>query len=93
MATGLPFSVGVNEKSVSWLFSMKPRTMMCEPKYDSMVVVIDNAPPRLSTATICEVEIRGGERSGANATRTPGGVPGWARPMLLSPISAARSAR
>ncbi|CAM3493069.1 hypothetical protein CUTA107171_28220 [Cupriavidus taiwanensis] len=65
LATGLPFSLGTKEKSVSWLLSMKPRTIRCEPKYDSIVVVIEMAPPRSSTATICEVEMRGGERSGA----------------------------
>ena len=45
LATKAPPSSGTKEKSVSSLFSMKPLTMICEPKTNSMVVVIDTALP------------------------------------------------
>ena len=35
----------MNEKSVSWLFNRKPRTIMREPNTSSIVVVIDSALP------------------------------------------------
>src|SRR5512135_2683695 len=65
-ATGNPSDRGVNEKSVSWLFNRKPRTITREPNTSSIVVVIDSALPKRSTTEMCEVEVFAGETSGAN---------------------------
>ena len=54
-ATGAPSATGRNEKSVSWLFSMKPPTARPEPNSDSTVVVIETMLPSRSTTTKWEV--------------------------------------
>ena len=61
-ATGLPSRCGVNEKSVSWLFSKKPPTrprprftIRRAPKASSMVVVMASAWPHRSSTEMCEV--------------------------------------
>ena len=92
-ATGSPSACGTKEKSVSWLFSRKPRTITRAPNTSSIVVVIDNALPKPSTTEMCEVEVFGGDKSGAKAVVVPGGTPGLAVPMLRSPISWARCLR
>src|SRR5512135_2347096 len=85
LATGRPPDCGTNEKSVSWLFSRKPRTITRAPNTSSIVVVA-SALPYLSTTEMCEVEVFGGDGSGAKAVVGPGGAPGLALPMLRSPI-------
>ncbi|MNE95539.1 hypothetical protein D3C80_1936390 [compost metagenome] len=75
------------------MFNRKPLTIRCAPNAASTDVVIAKACPLSSTAERCEVEMRSGERSGAMARSAPCGVPGRARFMLYSPISAARLAR
>ena len=44
-ATGLPFSSGSREKSVSSLFRRKPDAQCDEPKADSTVAVMETALP------------------------------------------------
>src|SRR3546814_9643030 len=51
-AAGTGPLAGFQEKSVSWLLRKKPSTMRPDPKYDSIVVVIDTALPRASTMTM-----------------------------------------
>ena len=57
----------------------------------STLVVIDRPPPKASTATRCEVDGRCKALSRPHATCMPGGVPGKAFTMDLSPISEAES--
>ena len=46
LATGLPSATGTNEKSVSWLLSRKPLSVMsAAPNASSIVVVIATALP------------------------------------------------
>src|SRR3546814_15537156 len=66
-------AAGFQEKSVSWLLRKKPSTMRPDPKYDSIVVVIDTALPRASTMTMWLVPPGSSVRSSAVA-----GAPcGW----------------
>src|SRR3546814_20915147 len=51
-AAGTGPLAGFQEKSVSCLLRKKPYTMRPDPKYDSIVVVIDTALPRASTMTM-----------------------------------------
>ena len=88
-AIGAPvLSVGVAEKSVSWLLRMKPRVMWYEPKPLSTVVVITSALPFLSTIVMWVVPLSG-------VRSTPSGtaprLPATAVPMLVEKLS--RSAR
>src|SRR3546814_20214574 len=48
-AAGTGPLAGFQEKSESWLLRKTPSTMRPDPKYDSIVVVIDTALPRAST--------------------------------------------
>ena len=50
-ATALPSFSGAKEKSVSWLFRMKPPTIWREPKAFSTDVVIESTLPSPSTMT------------------------------------------
>ncbi|MNT58123.1 hypothetical protein D3C72_1955410 [compost metagenome] len=95
LAMGLPAaSVAVNEKSVSWLFSKKPRTICRLPKPFSMVVVMDTALPALSMMDMCVVDGRASELSLPVAPVTPGGMPATGTPMLFCRLmSLARSLR
>ncbi len=56
LAIGTPPDWVRKEKSVSSLFSRKPRTIRRLPKPFSMVVVMLSALPAASTIEICEVE-------------------------------------
>src|SRR3546814_1826047 len=78
LATGRPSARGAKEKSVSSLFSMKPRAMRCEPNAPSMEAVMDTALPWASTTERWEVEGGFGCR-GACACWL--GSPGLASPM------------
>jgi hypothetical protein len=94
LATGLPFSSGAKEKSVSWLLRRKPRTIRREPKPSSIVVVIETALPRRSTIETCVVDGSSSASSVPRAAVESGGVPGCATLSEASGrISAARLLR
>ena len=93
LAIGMPSGpAGSAEKSVSWLFRMKPSTMWNEPNADSTVVVSDGG------VALCvdDADLAGavlGDR-GAGVVGGAPNSPGFAVPMLrCSEISAARPAR
>ena len=56
LGAGRPRHSGRKEKSVSWLFNRKPRTIRREPKALSTVVVKETAFPKRSTMLICAVD-------------------------------------
>src|SRR5215472_5559217 len=82
--------VGANEKSVSWLLSMKPSTIRPSPKTLSTVVVIETTLPHLSTTVNDDVPpgstVASGPFRGA-----PGGLPAAGGDPAFSPISFARA--
>ena len=84
LATGAPATAGRNEKSVSWLLSMKPRTMRREPKALSMLVVIDTTLPSPSTTLRWVVEAC--SDPGSSAPRAP---PSALTPSARIPIKIA----
>ncbi len=93
LAIGAPAaSVGAAEKSVSWLFSRKPRTIRRAPNAFSIELVIDTASPRASTIDRCVVAARSSLAAAPPPGAAPPGTPGAARTIERSPISAARAA-
>ena len=90
LATGWPASVGVNEKSVSWLLSTKPPTVRPEPNIDSTVVVMETTSPSASTTTKWLVPADSAVASWPRGTAMS---PGGGAAPACSPISCARSAR
>src|SRR3546814_7540748 len=56
LATARPSTRGWKEKSVNSLFSMKPRTMRCDPNAPSIEAVMETALPSASTTDRWEVE-------------------------------------
>ena len=90
LATLMPAaSMGEIEKSVSWLFRMKPLVMCQEPKPLSTVVVITTTLPFLSTMVMWVVPASAGPLPMPSGTAPR--LPGWAVPMLLAKLT--RSAR
>ena len=95
LATGPPSRSGRKEKSVNWLLSRKPRTMIREPNVVSMLVVMATALPSASTTLKWVVETPRAGSSGVwrNPVSTPG-MPGCALPRLRpTAISPARRLR
>ena len=92
LAIGPLESLASTEKSVSWLFSRKPRVKWNEPMPLSIVVVMTTTLPSLSTIDMCVVPL-------PSCTLLPAGVlvantPACAVPMLrVVEISAARERR
>ena len=95
LATGFPSCSATKEKSVSWLFRRKPRTICWLPKAYSIEVVIATALPSASTMDRWLVEASSSEASSASsASGAPGGEPGRARPSdRFGWTRAARAAR
>src|SRR5699024_6559696 len=71
---------GCQEKSVSWLLSSIPPATRPEPKYDSIVVVIETALPSPSTTTKWLVPA-GSAVSSAILSGAPAGRPGENAPV------------
>ena len=83
LATRLPSaSRSVNEKSVNWLLSKKPRTICRLPKPFSIVVVMEIALPLRSTIDMWLVDGRFSEVS-VPAVLAPEGMPATGVPMVF----------
>src|ERR1700751_48501 len=91
-ATGRPWSsVGLNEKSVSWLLRKKPSTIRPVPKMVSTVVVIETTLPFASRTMRWVVPV-GSIVASAPAGRAPGGTPAAGGGPAVVPITFALDA-
>ena len=94
LATGRPVaSAGAKLKSLSSLFSRKPRTIWRAPKASSMVVVIDTARPSASTMLMWLVPYSICSAIGAKLVRTGPGTPAGAVGARCAWMSLARASR
>ena len=83
--TGFPSLSGKKEKSVNWLFKIKPAAIRAEPKAVAILAVIETAFPSLSTTLKCVVDKPCSSISGAHlhANLFKFGLPGTPWPRVL----------